>query len=669
MPEAQLSKNNYLILLLLTVVTACYWNSFSGEFLSDDIILVTKNYDIRNLSNIPALFTRDYFGAGHNDKIYRPIIHLSLAINYYFGGLNTFGYHLVNFILHLINGLLIYRLTLHYTQGRDIAFLNAIFFLAHPVRTEAVSWVSGRSELLSAFFFLLSWTAFIELKRGRYSLTALLFLLALLSKESTAVLPAVILMTEFYKSYRWDGLRRWLSERLASYSIFLLPLFIYILARLAALGTLTVPNTSQFFKDMGVETRLCTMAIGFLHYFKLLVWPATLCFDYDFSVIPRQDSITVEVAISAAVVLGIFLIGVALVRRQPIISYSILFFFLTIFIASNILVPVGIMISERVLYIPAISIGLILAELLSTLYRRQERFLQAASIILTFAILVPASMRCVERNKDWQNAKSYGEAYVRDTPGNVKGRFVRAAVFESEGRLREAEEEYRLAVALSPNLTHTHSALGVFLYQQKRYQEALNSIQRALELSNRNVEAFVIMGKLLNVQGDYKSALEYLLKAADLSPDNIPLYTSLVNTLQQLGRHSEAIPYLKRIIELEPERVDAHLNLAISLQAIEQDPTEQIMTALRLDPTYGPTRYQYGLLLLNRGDVDGALKEFMIALNRGIDTPELHNNLGIVYIEKNQLENARTEFNTALRMRPSYETARRNLEKLEKSIK
>ncbi len=665
MAELATPKNGYLILLLLTIITlTCYWNSFSGDFLSDDVILVTKNYDIRSLRQIPTLFTRDYFGAGHNDKIYRPIIHLSLALNYYFGGLNTFGYHLFNFILHLLNGLLVYRLTLHYTESRDISLLNAVFFLVHPVRTEAVTWVSGRSELLSAFFFLMCWTMFIELRRGRYVATALLFLLALFSKESTAILPAVILMTEFYKSYKWNGIRRWLSETIAPYSIFLLPLVIYILARLAALGTLTVPNTSRFFKDMDVQTRLCTMATGFLHYFKLLVWPATLCFDYDFSVIPRQDTITAEVAICTIVILGILFLGVILVRIQPIISYSILFFFLTIFIASNVLVPVGILISERVLYIPAISIGLILAKLLSILYRKQKA-LQVAGILLTCAIIIPASARCVERNKDWQNAKSYGDAYVRDTPGNVKGRFVRAAVFESEGRLQEAEQEYRLAVMLSPNLTHTHSALGAFLYKQKRYQEALNSIQRALELSNRNVEAFIIMGKLLNLQGDHQSALEYLLKAAELSPDNIPLYNSLATTLQLLGRHHEAIKYLQRVLELEPERVDAHLSLATSLQATEQDPTEHIMKAIRLDPSYGPARYHYGSLLLKKGNTQKALQEFLIAMNRGIDTPELHNNLGVIYAQQGQIDKARSEFNTALRMRPSYEVARQNLEKLQ----
>lgn len=665
MSELPTSKNSYLILLLLTIITLhCYWNSLSGDFLSDDVILVTKNYDIRSLQQIPALFARSNFGAGYNDNVYRPLIHVSLALNYYFGGLNTFGYHLFNLIVHLLNGLLVYRLTLHYTEGRDIAFLNAIFFLAHPVRTEAVTWVSGRSELLSAFFFLTCWTAFIEMKRGRYIATAVLFLLALFSKESTAILPAVILMTEFYKSYKWNGIKRWLSEKVASYAIFALPLLIYILARLAALGSLTIPNVSLFFKDMSVQTRLCTMSAGFFHYFKLLVWPATLCFDYDFSVIPRQDSVTVDVVIYASVIFGILLLGVILVRIQPIISYAILFFFLTIFIVSNILVPVGILISERVLYIPAISIGLILAKLLSTLYRKQKA-LQVVGILLTCAIVIPASVRCVERNKDWQNAKSYGDAYVRDTPGHVKGRFVRAAVFESEGRLREAEQEYRLAVMLSPNLTHTHSALGVFLYRQKRYQEALNSIQRALELSNRNVEAFVVMGKLLNLRGDHQSALEYLLKAAELSPDNIPLYNTLATTLQLLGRHHEAIKYLQRILELEPDTVDAHLNLATSLQATNQDPTEHIMKAIRLDPSYGPARYHYGSLLLKRGDVQKALQEFLMAMNRGVDAPELHNNLGVIYAQQGQIDKAKSEFNTALRMRPSYEAARQNLEKLQ----
>ncbi|MCS6884528.1 MAG: tetratricopeptide repeat protein [Acidobacteriota bacterium] len=663
---SQLTKSNYTILLLLTIVTAiCYSNGLTGDFLSDDILLITRNYDIHNL-NLSALFTRDYFGAGGNEKVYRPMILLSFAINYYFGGLESFSYHLVNIILHLFNALLIYHLTLHYTEHKSIAILNAMFFSVHPVRTEAVTWISGRSELLSAFFLLLSWTAFIRLNRGKYVVTAVLFLLALLSKESTATLPAIILMSQFYKTYQGEGIRSWLKKNLKPYAIFVAPIVIYVLVKIAVLGTLTIPNSAIFFKDVGVISRLCTMTIGFLNYFRLMLWPDRLCFDYDFSVIPRQDNITAEVAIAGGLILGLFVLGVVLFKRERIISYSILFFFISIFIVSNILVPIGILIAERVLYLPAISVGLIVARLLSLLLDKPAKIWKFATAVVICFIITAASIRCIERNKDWQNAKSYGEAYVRDAPGNVKGRFVRAAVFEGEGRLKEAENEYRLAVLLSPKLAHTHSALGVFLYQQKRYQESYECIQKALALSDRNIEALVMMGKLLNIQGDRDKALEYLLKAAQLSPDNIPLYLTLATTLQQLERHEEAIKYLKRILELESDKVEALYALALSLTALNRvDEALQLLEmSLRLSPNYIPCIYQHAVLLFRKERLDEALQKFQRALTLGLDIPQLHNYLGMIYAKKGLTDQAKDHFIAALRLQPSYEEAKRNLDSL-----
>src|SRR5262249_48983466 len=162
------SKSLLLFLFILFTTLLCYWNSLLGEFVGDDHIVVERNRDIRSLSYIPKLFHQNYWGEGYEDQgNYRPLTNVSFAVNYAVGGLEPFGYHLLNVLLHAANGALVFLLIRRYTKHEYLSLAAALLFIVHPVHVEAVSQIAGRTELLAGVFCLLSWFSYINKERGK----------------------------------------------------------------------------------------------------------------------------------------------------------------------------------------------------------------------------------------------------------------------------------------------------------------------------------------------------------------------------------------------------------------------------------------------------------------------------------------------------------------------
>ena len=174
----------------------------------DDRISIVENPAIKSTKNIPGIFKEGYF---HDQSYYRPLINLSFMGEYQAFGFNSFYYNLDNLILHIINALLVFLLVSRLTNNDTISFWTGLLFVIHPVQWEAVCNIPGRSILLSAFFVLTSFILFLEYYKNRRWLLGLpvliTFFLGLLCKESTGVLPIVVI------AYLWaDHTKPWLQK-------------------------------------------------------------------------------------------------------------------------------------------------------------------------------------------------------------------------------------------------------------------------------------------------------------------------------------------------------------------------------------------------------------------------------------------------------------------------
>src|SRR5215813_6297121 len=182
--------NKTALLLCFVVVAVCYVNSLPNDFVFDDIPLVGSNPAIRSISPIQFLKS-PYWAQQQYEGIYRPFTVFSLSLDYAIWHRWSAGFRLTNLTLHAINGFLVFLLCTSLLGEGMIPVAAMLIYLVHPVHTEAVTSIVGRSDLFSACFFMGAWLLF---RNGRTVLSAVLFFLALLSKENAIVLPAILLM-------------------------------------------------------------------------------------------------------------------------------------------------------------------------------------------------------------------------------------------------------------------------------------------------------------------------------------------------------------------------------------------------------------------------------------------------------------------------------------------
>ncbi|KAF0248391.1 MAG: hypothetical protein FD167_2204, partial [bacterium] len=273
----------FLIILLLSLLS--FSNIISGEFVADDIFYVVENESIKSLFNLDIFFykqssTRNFI----NFNTYRPTYFFTLAIEYALFGLNPTGYHLVNIFLHAINGFLLYSLTLKYTSKKLLALLTALIFAVHPIHTEAVSNITGLSEVLTAFLlFFAIWCYSCSKKLDFYYLFSLVcYLLGIMSKESGVVLIGVIILIDVCSN--WSNLANLRKKRIY-YAGYLLTLLTYLVIKFSVRGAI-LNSQGLVFNKGAITERVYTMSLAFIEYFRLLIWPSKLIAFYDIFLIP-----------------------------------------------------------------------------------------------------------------------------------------------------------------------------------------------------------------------------------------------------------------------------------------------------------------------------------------------------------------------------------------------
>jgi len=265
-----------VISILTAVVFASYFNSLNSPFIWDDEALVIKNPLIRTAIPSPKILTSDlYNGISAGSNFYRPAQTFSYWFNFRLGGLEPFGYHLTNILLQAMVSILVFILLYILVKDWMLAFAASLFFAANPLSAEAVTYVSGRAEMLLGLFLISSLILFIKSLETRnkwqFALSLALFILGLLSKELALVFPFVVLAYIYY--FRREEAR---SRAFVVKSVFpfFLILGVYLILRLTILSfsTLRPPALTA----VPFYLRISVLPKVFLTYFKLLVMPVGL---------------------------------------------------------------------------------------------------------------------------------------------------------------------------------------------------------------------------------------------------------------------------------------------------------------------------------------------------------------------------------------------------------
>ena len=609
--------------LILLAGVMVYWNSLAGAFVFDDLTNLTAS--ARNGAFWPPWEMLA--------KSTRPVAMVTFTLNYIVGGLNPWGYHLVNILIHLLAGLLLYglvrrtlrlkRFSGRYDSAADsLALATALLWLVHPLQTESVTYLIQRQESLMGLFYLLTLYCVLRgaslaadtapevqahrsLRRRWYAGAILACAAGMATKEVMVTAPVTILLFDrIFLSASWKELwqrRRWLYAGLGAGWL--------VLAKV-----MTAPEQLL---GIGASVQTCTpweylltQASVICHYLKLVFRPEGLCLDYNW---PVTETLTA--ALPGLLVCGAFFTATVLALWQyPAAGFAGAWFFLILAPTSSV-VPIADAAVEHRLYLPLAAVLVLLVVggyefgRLIGAWRRCRPAVESDGPVMPswpgwvlFGFLVMAfGLLTIQRNRDYRSEIAIWNDTIATSPGNARAHYNLALALYNMGWNSQAITHNKLALKYKLDYAEAINNLGVIAEKQNRNEEALELFFRATRHKSGFADAWYNRG---------------VVEA-------------------KLERYIDAIVSYRTAVKLNPASSDAYYNLGNCLSALKQDPeaAAAFRQALKIRPNYAGAHNNLGAILMKTGDLAGAAKSFAAALHYQPDFAEAKRNLKLVKTE------------------------------------
>ena len=594
-------RRHFLAAAALCLLTlAAYSNSFSAGFVFDNKGLLLEDTRIRaaTAENLGLILQHTYWWPYGESGLYRPLATLSYLFNYAVlgNGENPEGYHWINLLLHLGNVLLVYAVARRLFDKFWPPVFVAALWAVHPVLTESVTNIIGRVDLLAAMavlgglLFYLKSTEARGARRGMWlaALLAVTFI-GVFSKESAVVIPGVIVL---YELVWWMERKNWKGALLGCAAIAPALLAMWYARSMVMAGT--SPPEFPFVDNPLVTADFWTARLTALkviaQYLGLLVWPARLSADYSYAEIPLASGSLSDwiawVSLAAAVA------ALIVFRRNRAIVFVAGFAALTLLPTANLLFPIGAIMAERFLYLPAIALSvcvvmalyaLLPLYALPPLYAMPSRVAPLALCVIAAAFAI----RTWVRNADWQDDLASARAMVRSAPDSYKGHALLAsALYDAHADIDSviAEAERSLA-PLQPlpdpkNYAPPFQQAGLFYLAKgdalltrdadgrmitptqarQAYQRSRAVLERCRSIVEGNnllenrarppgapeikplryADLYRLLSEVELRTGDASRALDDARHALNLSPFSAPMYLQLADVLVHSGRADES---------------------------------------------------------------------------------------------------------------------------------
>lgn len=604
-PSVEIARDRserWIAVLVAAVGFVVYLNSLAGGFVSDDRFLILEHPYTRDAGLMPRIFTAGHY-AGQGG--YRPLVTLSFSLNHLVGGLEPKGYHLVNVLLHAVNSALVFLLVLRLFDSRVAAGMAGALFAAHPIHAEAVAWISGRAELLGAAMFLAGWLLYLRATMGGrlrswpFAASLAAFFLGLLCKEHVLVLPVALLLTEVLRA-RATGEAvgaRWISRgalwRCAAYIAVALAYFAFRHA-LYERPFMRVPSQIGHYDNplvsVGPLERACTAVCILGDYVRLLVWPRVLSADYSFDQVRTAGGLGEPAVIAALLVLlALLLCGGLSFWRGGRAWFGIAFFFLSVVPTSNLLVLIGVIQAERLLYLPSLGFcmvaGLLWARAWEGCARRVRR---GAVAVVGAAALLGLAARTLARNADWRDEATLWKATAETAPRSVKAQINHGDHLLKEGKTDGAIAAFRKALSIDAGSEEAILNLGAALARKGAVIEAVTLYRGGVVAHPDCAALHLNLGVLEAGLGDLLAAEASFRRAVALAPTNAVARFNLALALSRRDQLDEAVREYCAAVEADPEYPDAWngLGAVYMKKGGLREAKEAVGRALSLRPDY-----------------------------------------------------------------------------------
>lgn len=559
---------------MVAAAVAVYANTLANGFVWDDMLLVVDNPRIKGWGRVLELLTQPL---APGTQYYRPLQGLTFLTDYAVNGLAPAGFHLTNVALHALAALLFYRVARMVLRDSVAALVAGLLFAVHPIHTEAVAYVAGRSDSLSAIFLLSALLLY-----SSPLLSAGAFLLALLARESALVLVPLVALLE-----AGGGVAP--RRRIERYAAYAIVVALYVAMRATTLGDQPVHVATA---AVPIGTRLLTLPKVVVSYLGQLVLPINLHMER--RVVPASSLLdTSFLGPAALLALIVVLLFEARATAWPIVLGA-LWFAVALLPFANV-VPLDAFMAEHWLYVPSMGVFMAVGWRVAQSLPTRRRVAVAAAVV---AVLIAYGVRTVRRNADWATEASIFEATVRDSPSSFRA-------LSNLGRVYlEAGDPERALARLTQALARASTPR----------EEAIVHANRAL--------AHSLSGRHADAVREYRRAID--LKGADAQ-----IYTNLAGTYLAMGRVDEAKHALEEAIATDPDYAAAYNNLGVVLEQTgdRERAREAYLHAIRIDPDSMEAYVGLGDLQLADGRADLAEGSFRAALRLRPDSAEVRERL------------------------------------------
>jgi Flp pilus assembly protein TadD len=547
--------------ILILAGLCVYANSFTKAFMFDDVYWISGSRPIAHLGQYLL------------DMRSRPVVAVTLWLNYRLGGLNVTGYHAVNLAAHIGAALLLFgivrrTLLLGQWNGRFqqsapwLALAVALIWMVHPLQTESVTYVIQRCESLMGFFYLL--TLYCVLRSADTPSGRLLWSVAAVTacalgmgcKEVMVTAPVVVLLYD--RTFLAGSFRQLLRQRWGLY------------AGLGATWAVLVQgwistdpsrgNAGLGLKGITPLHYAMTQPGVILHYLKLSFWPLSLClYDPDW---PVTTTLTAFLPPALVVALLLAVTAWGLLRRSWL-GFLGAWFFLILAPTSSIM-PIAHPVFEHRMYLSLAAVVVLVVlgghAALEQLARRAGGHERLRTVLGAGLVLVLASglgLLTLRRNEDYRSALAMWSDVVRKRPGASLRHALLANAYLDEGEIDPAMQQAQEALRIRPGDRDSLVYLGVCLWHKGEFKEAIALYRRALENWPAGKGAYrdvvdVNLGLALLDQGEVAQAVQQFHEAVQLEPKRAKYHRHLALALSRLGRRAEAVAEYRESLELEP---------------------------------------------------------------------------------------------------------------------
>jgi len=614
--------------VILVAAIIVYSNTFRVPFQFDDIYHIFQKKLVQDLSNFGKLST----WANIND---RPLPMLTIALNYRWGDSNMMGYHIFNLILHILTGWVVYSLVLNILSLKNtrigskisdhkqsFALLAALLFVAHPLQTQAVTYIIQRITVLVALFYLSGVLFYIKGRKAQieagdlpssikyYVMAVIAFILAMLSKQTAVTFPLALLLVELF--FIRDKQGKLLKKTVIGLSA---GVVIYFAAGLALVG---LPRESE---DIPRDVYLYTSFRMMVKYIQMFILPIGQNIDHDIKA--SGTLFDWRELGSLAIIVGLLYLAYRTFKKNPLVSFGIVWFFITLLVVQSI-IPIKDFMFEHRLYLPMF--GLIMASLAALYtYLPQAIFRKSklpAAAALTMVMIIAYGSATYARNKVWQSELSLWSDSAKKSPEKGRPHLWLGIAYAGKGNLDAALENLNRSIELVPGFPMGYYNRGNIYKDRSKFQEAL---------------------------ADYD-------KAIALDPDYMLAYFNRGVVRAKLGQHAKAIEDYTATIKFDRKNTDAFYNRGNAYRNLRQyeEAISDYNKAVEIDPSYTLAIYNRGLSKAGLKLHDEAIRDFDLALRLEPNNDLIYNGKGVSLYALKRYDEALVNYDAAIRINPNF---------------